>query len=325
MGGRSWDDPWKRYPESRPLATTGGIPTSKQRGAMAATWWSKRFIEVLESYGLGTRMQRGRRYARSGQVLSLDVTPGLLVAQVQGSRRIPYVVSIHSTPPTEHAWSTLQEALQARVGFVARLLAGEVPPELEDACTDAGIALFPRAWAQLSANCNCPDWENPCKHLAAVLYVFADQLDADPWLLLSWRGRTREELLAHLDTISSTRRADGLPAWWPLVPGGANLGRLRWRPPQATPAEPAHATLSRLPPLDISHGETPVTELIALAYPALAISEWTTATCDNGQSHPARPEVPQGVPASVVRSERDGDECCIFLLYVSNSDPGVSH
>ncbi|HEX4976430.1 MAG TPA: hypothetical protein VFV40_01065, partial [Nocardioides sp.] len=76
---RSWDDPWNRYPESRPIPTADGIATSKQRGAMASTWWSKRFTDVLESYGLGTRMQRGRRYARAGQVLSIDVTPGLLV------------------------------------------------------------------------------------------------------------------------------------------------------------------------------------------------------------------------------------------------------
>ena len=83
MAGRGWNDPWNRYPESVPLPTKDGIATSKQRGAMAGTWWSKRFVEVLESYGLGGRMGRGRRYARSGQVMSLDVQAGLLVAQVQ--------------------------------------------------------------------------------------------------------------------------------------------------------------------------------------------------------------------------------------------------
>lgn len=269
MPRRSWDDPWNRYPESRPIPTTDGIATTRQRGAMASTWWSKRFTEVLESYGLGARMQRGRRYARSGQVLSIDVTPGLLVAQVQGSRRTPYMVSIRPAAVADSAWDRLEEVLRSRVGFVARLLAGEVPVELEEACDDAGIDLFPQRWSQLQAACSCPDWENPCKHLAAVLYVFADQLDADPWLLLAWRGRSRDELLAHLDALSPTARTDGLPVWWPLVPGGTDLERIRWRPPTPSPpAEPA-AVLDRLPDLDATVAGTPATQLLAGAYETL--------------------------------------------------------
>src|SRR3546814_20658368 len=94
MPRRSWDDPWNRYPESRPIPTDDGIATRKQRGAMADTWWSKRFTGVLESSGLGARMQLGRRYDRSGQVLSVDVTPGLLVAHIHGSRTTTYVASV---------------------------------------------------------------------------------------------------------------------------------------------------------------------------------------------------------------------------------------
>lgn len=158
-----WDDRWQRYPESKPRKVTDGITTSEQRGAMASSWWSKRFIEVLESYGLGTRMQRGRRYARAGQVLSVEITRGLLVAQVQGSRRTPYVVSVRADQPAEAAWTRLDGTIRSQVGFVARLLAGEIPPELEDACAAAGIRLFPSAWPDLTAACSCPDWENPSR------------------------------------------------------------------------------------------------------------------------------------------------------------------
>jgi uncharacterized Zn finger protein len=270
---RSWDDPWNRYAESRPIPTTDGIATSKQRGAMASTWWSKRFTDVLESYGLGARMQRGRRYARAGQVLSIDVTPGLLVAQIQGSRPTPYLASIRATQPNEAAWERVELALRSRVGFVARLLAGEVPPDLETACAEGGLDLFPDQWSQLQASCNCPDWENPCKHLAAVLYVFADQLDTDPWLLLIWRGRTREQLLAHLDALSPTSRTDGLPVWWPLVPGSTDIDGLRWRPPVASPPTAPDAILARLHPLDAAFDDTPIDELVAAAYPALVVND----------------------------------------------------
>ena len=79
-------DQWQTYGPSTPIAVEGGLSTSKVRGAMAESWWSKRFVEVLESFGLGGRMQRGRTYARKGQIISLEINPGLLVAQVQGSQ-----------------------------------------------------------------------------------------------------------------------------------------------------------------------------------------------------------------------------------------------
>lgn len=203
MARRSWDASWTRYAESKPIPVDDGIATSKQRGAMADQWWSQRFVTVLEGYGLGARMQRGRRYARAGQVVTFDVRPGQLLAQVQGSRRTPYLVTVDASPATEAQWASVDAALGARVVFAARLLAGDVPIELESVFDDARVALFPRRWADLRAHCSCPDSANPCKHIAAVLYVFADQLDADPWLLLAWRGRTRDQVLAALGAVGS--------------------------------------------------------------------------------------------------------------------------
>ncbi|HQZ35271.1 MAG TPA: SWIM zinc finger family protein [Ilumatobacteraceae bacterium] len=273
MRGRGWDDPWQTYPASKPLKAEGGIATSKQRGAMADTWWSKRFVETLESYGLGTRMQRGRRYARTGQVLSIDVNPGLIVSQVQGSRRTPYVVTVRSEQPSDAEWARLDESLRSQVGFTARLLAGEVPTELEGACRDAGIDLFPVTWRSMQATCNCPDWENPCKHLAAVLYVFADQLDSDPWLLLAWRGRTREQVLELLTAGRSAgshgAQSHGLPVWWPLRPGRGEQLQSRQPLSIAVPPVPAHRVLARLEPLDAEIAGTPITELLAAAYEVL--------------------------------------------------------
>ena len=216
-GRRSWDDQWHHYPESKPIPTEGGIATSKARGQMAEAWWSQRLVGLLDSYGLGTRMQRGRRYARQGQLVDFEVQPGQLIAQVQGSRRTPYVVTAAAPALADAQWSEIEAAMRARVGFAARLLSGEVPPELEAVFDDAGVALLPAKWSDMRASCSCPDWENPCKHLAATLYVFADRLDADPWLLLAWRGRTREQLLAHLADVTTVSRSEVAP-WWPLVP-----------------------------------------------------------------------------------------------------------
>lgn len=242
MAPRSWDDEWRRYPASVPRPAEGGIATSKQRGQMAATWWSRRFVAVLESYGLGARMQRGRRYARSGQVLNLQVGSAVIAAQVQGSRRTPYLVTVSVGAPSEEQWAGITDAMRAKVGFVARLLDGEVPAELEEVFSSCGVTLFPAQWKDLKATCSCPDWENPCKHIAAVLYVFADQLDDDPWLALELRGRQRETLLEALTSAgvagsgpgggsggggagaggtggaSGTGSAEVAP-WWPFAPG----------------------------------------------------------------------------------------------------------
>jgi uncharacterized Zn finger protein len=273
MAGRRWDDPWQRFPASVPLPAEGGLATSRQRGAMAATWWSKRFVQVLESYGLGTRMQRGRRYARTGQVLSLDVHAATIAAQVQGSRRTPYLVTVSLPEPTPKQWEAIDAAMRAKVGFVARLLAGEVPADLEDVFEASRVALFPRTWKELRAHCSCPDWENPCKHIAAVLYVFADQLDADPWLLLAWRGRTREEILDPLRGSPGTEAAaDEVAPWWPFT-GTAMPQPGDLAPPvgDVQPADPAHAdaVLDGLEILDVTVAAVPFREAVRKAYDRL--------------------------------------------------------
>jgi len=273
MAPRRWDDPWQRYPASVPLPAEGGLATSRQRGAMAATWWSRRFVEVLESYGLGTRMQRGRRYARTGQVLSLDVSAATIAAQVQGSRRTPYLVTVSWPEPAPAQWRAIDAAMRAKVGFVARLLAGEVPADLEEVFRATGVDLFPRTWKELRARCSCPDWENPCKHIAAVLYVFADQLDTDPWLLLAWRGRTREEILDPLRGSTGTEAmADEVAPWWPF-PGAAMPAPGDLPPPadEVPPADPARAdaVLDGLEPLDVTVAGVAFREAVRPAYDRL--------------------------------------------------------
>jgi hypothetical protein len=269
MARRSWDDPWQRYAPSVPLPAQDGIATSKQRGPMAATWWSRRFTEVLESFGLGARMQRGRRYARTGQVLSLQVSSGVIAAQVQGSRRTPYLVTVSLTDPGDEQWQRIIDTMKAKVGFVARLLDGEVPPDLEEVFSSCGVVLFPKAWKDLRAACSCPDWENPCKHIAAVLYVFADQLDADAWLALELRGRSRETLLEALTSAGREPRGgivDEVAPWWPFpagpLPALAEMGPLA---AAVTPDRP-DGVLDSLEPLEVDVGASLFADLVRPLY-----------------------------------------------------------
>ncbi|NYT94552.1 SWIM zinc finger family protein [Salinispora sp. H7-4] len=181
-----------------PRRVAGGLRARSTRGAIGTSWWSRRFLEVLESFALGTRLTRGRSYARAGQVLRLEVTPGEVTAAVQGSRSRPYEVRITLAPFPATLWSRVEEELAAQAFFSARLLAGDLPAELEELFVAAGAPLFPAGLAELGQWCSCPDAAVPCKHLAATFYLLAEAFDADPFALLHWRGRGRAELLDRL-------------------------------------------------------------------------------------------------------------------------------
>jgi uncharacterized Zn finger protein len=198
MGGR-----WEDWPPARPIRVDGGIRAKSKRGAIGEQWWSRRFISVLESYGMSGRLARGRSYARAGQVLDFELSQGKVTAQVQGSRVRPYQVRIGVLPLTTAQWRRVLDQLAGQALFRAKLLAGEMPHEIEDVFAECGTPLFPRSARDMEMSCSCPDWEVPCKHLAAVCYVLAEAFDDDPFGMLAWRGRGREELLASLRRISA--------------------------------------------------------------------------------------------------------------------------
>jgi uncharacterized Zn finger protein len=195
-------------PPSRPRPVASGLKARSARGPIAQTWWSRRFTAVLEEIGLGGRMQRGRTYARKGQVISLEVAAGAATAQVQGSRVRPYRVRVGITAFGKAEWAVLERALAASAWYSAKLLSGEMPEDIEEVFAAEGLSLFPAAADELSMDCTCPDWEVPCKHIAAVFYLLAESFDEDPFRILAWRGRDREDLLGNLEAA----RSDGPPA-----------------------------------------------------------------------------------------------------------------
>jgi uncharacterized Zn finger protein len=203
---------------SRPLPVEGGLKARSTRGAIGQSWWSGRFIAVLESIIVGGRLERGRNYARRGQVISLDVAPGMVSALVQGSRLQPYRVRVGLTAFGKPEWARLERALAESAWYSAKLLAGEMPEDIEDVFGQLGLTLFPASSAELAMECSCPDWQVPCKHIAAVFYLLAETFDDDPFAILAWRGREREELLASLHALRAGPSAVAGPGS-PASPG----------------------------------------------------------------------------------------------------------
>jgi uncharacterized Zn finger protein len=217
VSGR-WAD-WP--PPSRPRRVEGGIKAKSKRGAIGEQWWSRRFIAVLESYGMSGRLARGRSYARAGQVLDFELSQGKVTARVQGSRVRPYQVRIGVLPLTTAQWLAVQERLAGQALFRAKLLAGEMPREIEEVFASCGTPLFPHSPGDLDMRCSCPDWEVPCKHLAAVCYVLAEEFDRDPFAMLAWRGRGRDELLTALRAIQAGPRGRDISQARAAVAGSA--------------------------------------------------------------------------------------------------------
>ena len=194
----SWYRDYNYYPKSQARQAKGGIKAQSKRGQFGQTWWARRWIEVLESFDIGARLGRGRSYARSGQVLTIDIEKGLVTAKVQGSRRQPYKVAIKVKTLTKTNWQKLSQSLSKQAIFAAKLLAGEMPENIEEAFQDAKLTLFPNKRGDLNTNCSCPDWSNPCKHIAAVYYLLGEEFDRDPFLIFKLRGMEQKELIGLL-------------------------------------------------------------------------------------------------------------------------------
>ena len=180
------------------------------------TWWGQLWIRGLEQLGddYENRLPRGKKYAEEGAVSHFSVVPGEIQAKVHGRKTYNVTLGLPALTPAQ--WEKALEGIAQESRFVASLLAGEMPQGLDETFREAGASLYPRVPKELQTHCDCPDWANPCKHVAAVCYIMAEALDRDPWLLFDLRGRTREEVL---DSLSHDMRCCMAERIFPFLVG----------------------------------------------------------------------------------------------------------
>jgi uncharacterized Zn finger protein len=186
------------FKPTKAIQAKDGIKAQSQRGAFGKNWWAQRWIAALEQLVDSGRLARGRSYARKGQVLSIEQTKDGITARVQGSQRTPYKIKIQITSLTDAQWNRVIDALAEQAIFSAQLLAGEMPREIEQAFEAAKVSLFPSQRNDLKTDCSCPDYANPCKHVAATHYILGERFDEDPFLIFRLRGRTQEQVMQEL-------------------------------------------------------------------------------------------------------------------------------
>ncbi len=191
-----------------PIPVRGGIHAQSVRPQASRKWWAKRWLAFMEELRMGARLGRGRSYALSGQVISVDVAPGICEAVVQGGSREPYRIELRFDVMPPKAKRQILAKLRARPLLVAQLLVRNLPEMVDLLFRAAGYPLVPSAANSFSSSCSCPDYANPCKHIAAVLFLLTEAFEQDPLRLLTLRGITREDLLG----VAPSRRHESLPA-----------------------------------------------------------------------------------------------------------------
>lgn len=234
-------------------------PTAaSKRGPIATQWWGKQWVAAVESFYQDDRLARGRTYARNGSVRKIEISYGNAYARVKGSQRYAYCTEISLNPFTKAEWQQALAALGGQAIYSAKLLAGEMPSDIETVFQSGGLSLFPRNLKDIHFDCSCPDSGDPCKHAAAVYYLLAEQLDADPFVLFHLRGRTRDQVLDALRRYRSA--AAGIPEDTAATVAPIQLFPLTvenfWSAPDAVLIHSA-PVIPKKPPLLVQLGEAP--------------------------------------------------------------------
>ncbi len=168
-------------------------------------WWVERWLDLLNSYRFKKRLERGRSYAREGNVLNMEFTDSRAKAVVQGSDAEPYRVSLSLDSFSNEDWDFVITKMSEKAVFSAQLLAGEMPETIEAVFTASGLSLFPFTLNEVRSRCSCPDKANPCKHIAAVYYQLGDRFSEDPFIIFQLRGRTKNQIIERLRQIRSQK------------------------------------------------------------------------------------------------------------------------
>jgi uncharacterized Zn finger protein len=181
----------------RPKAALG-----KERKKFGETRWGKKWVEVLSKYEHDQRMSRGRAYARANKVKKLKMQSGKILAKVNGSLG-NYNVEIKFKTHSNRDWQKIIDKIRCTPLLIGKLLNNEMPEELE---TVTGYSFIPTSF---SSRCSCPDYANPCKHIAAVFYTLADEIDFNPMSLFLLRGMCAQEIFSRMDLTDEPAEARG--------------------------------------------------------------------------------------------------------------------
>jgi len=152
------------------------------------TWWGQQWLKALDRIDFSNRLPRGKAYAGNGKIKDIRIDNHVIRAKVKGTQQQPYDVSIVVPPFTEKEKKVLIQSIKNNQLVLSQLLNRHLPNELLLIAEKNRIKIFPQSWQDLKLNCSCPDWAVPCKHLAAVIYTVANEIDQNPFRVFTLHG-----------------------------------------------------------------------------------------------------------------------------------------
>jgi hypothetical protein len=255
-----------------------------KRGSIGENWWTLDALHQIEAIVSASRIGSARAYARAGRVTDVATGPGVVVARVQGSRRHPYRVALDWPIWTGDPLLRLKRLVAEDRAILADLLSGELPVAFADLLRRCGLSLVPqvlvveRYWRTLDLriDCNCPAWDDPCKHGVALLLVLLHHWDREPGELLRLRGLDPEGVALH--SLTAEPEAGEPGSFYRAGPGLAGVAV-----DAADPTDPT-AVLHALGPLPLQVGKQPVVPALTEAYAILAAgaAAWGQALIRDG-------------------------------------------
>lgn len=170
---------------------------------ISSTFWGQAWCSHLEKFSdYENRLPRGRTYVRNGSVCHLAISKGKVEAIVSGSTL--YRINITITPLSARKWNDIRQQCAGQIGSMLELLQGRFSDSVMGIVTDKNKGLFPKP-SEIRLACDCPDWAEMCKHIAAVLYGVGARLDQQPELLFLLRNVDHEALISQeLELQSAT-------------------------------------------------------------------------------------------------------------------------
>jgi uncharacterized Zn finger protein len=241
--------PAERAPLVHPRRVRGGVKLPGGVLDGPVLWAGQRWMRVVESVAPGAALVEGLEYAKDGQTKRLTIAHGKIDALVQGRADRPYVTQIAMDVLAEADWERVVGVMGEGAIYAAKLLAGELPTNIEDAFGPLDLRLFPADASELRVSCTCEvhraavaagraegatsdaRW---CKHACCVAYLVAQRLCVEAFLMFGLRGLEGAELLERL----RERRA--------LASAGARAPVYAQHVPaiSETPGEPLEACLA---------------------------------------------------------------------------------
>lgn len=206
-----------------PRRVRGGVRLKTKEGEPWESWIAERLFRVVEQHASGEALREGLEYARTGQTRRIEIEEGCAKASVQGRASRPYRVSVGLKQFTDEQRERVIEAMSDQALYAAKLLAGELPTNIEDVLAPLELRLFPIDAADFEVSCSCKEENKPwCKHVVCAAALMCERLGENPMLVFSLRGLDGAELIERLRErrVLAGRGTRPGDLYSPRAPGG---------------------------------------------------------------------------------------------------------